>query len=240
QSLISEDAFYSGMMDKIDRSLNMDDTMSFTKMSENVTIEPYKSEYGNVYQKGALIGMCLDILIREGSNGERGILSLMKALSNKYGKDKPFEDDKLFDEIIAMTYPSVSEFFKTHVEGTTPINYSDVFKKVGLEFVKGKVETNFILNGGELIIAGNAQYGTVFFTDAVANNSFWNDLGAKSGDIIKNVNGTDLTMENANTILQQIFSWEVGKDIEVKLNRNGTDMLIKTTTVQSYTEGEKL
>jgi predicted metalloprotease with PDZ domain len=240
QGLISEEEFYTKIMDKIDRSLELNDAMSFTQMSENVTEQPYKDQYGNVYQKGALIGMCIDILIREGSNGQRGILSLMKELSNKYGKEKPFEDDKLFTEITAMTYPSVGEFFKTHVEGTTPINYTEFFKKAGLELVKGKVETNFILNGGQLIIAGNPQYGTIFFTDAVMNNSFWNDLGVQSGDIIKNINGTDLTMQNANTILQQVFSWEIGKDIEVKLNRKGEDVVIKATTVQSYTEGEKL
>ena len=53
------------------------------------------SNYVNVYEKGALIGMCIDILMRKESNGNRGILSLMKELSLKYGKNKPFEDDKI-------------------------------------------------------------------------------------------------------------------------------------------------
>jgi len=50
-------------------------------MSENILKAPYKDQYINVYQKGALIGMCIDILMREASNGNRGILSLMKELS---------------------------------------------------------------------------------------------------------------------------------------------------------------
>lgn len=241
QGLISEEVFYSKIKDKIDRSLQMDDTMSFTVMSENVIDKPYADQYLNVYQKGTLIGMCVDILIREGSNGQRGILSLMKELSNKYGKDKPFEDDKLFDEMTAMTYPSVGEFFRTHVVGTTPINYAEFFEKVGLEIVEDdKVETNFILNGGELIISGNPQYGTIFFTDAVKDNSFWNDLGVKSGDIIKTIDGTDLTMQNANNVLQQVFMWTVGQDVNVKLNRSGEAIEIETKTVQSYTKGEVL
>src|SRR5690606_32955036 len=119
----SEEEFYQKILDKIQTSLSMDDTMSFTVMSENVLDEPYASNYYNVYQKGALIGMCVDILLREESNGNRGILSLMKELSNKYGKNKPFEDDKLFDEIVQMTYPSLQDFFDTHVVGTTPIDY---------------------------------------------------------------------------------------------------------------------
>ena len=59
--------------------------------------------------------MCIDILMREESDGNRGILSLMKELSLKYGKNRPFEDDKLFEEIVKMTYPSIGDFFETHV-----------------------------------------------------------------------------------------------------------------------------
>ncbi|WP_166964376.1 M61 family metallopeptidase [Yeosuana marina] len=241
QGLISEDEFYKKIMDKIEMSLNMyDDTMSFTKMSEHVDEEPYKSQYANVYQKGALIGMCIDILMREESHGQRGILSLMKELSHKYGANKPFDDDKLIDEITAMTYPSVGEFLKTHVVGTTPINYEVFFQKVGLELVDSKVETNFILNGSDIIVGGNRQYGTIFFTDLVKDNSFWNDLGVQPRDIIKSVNGTKLTMQNADSVMQDIFSWKPGQDIEVVLNRKGEDVIIKAKTVQSYTAGNVL
>ena len=241
QDLFTEDKFYSEIYDKISGSLKLDDTMSFTLMSENVLDKPYSDQYLNVYQKGALIGMCIDILMREESNGQRGILALMKELSKKYGVDKPFEDDKLIDEITAMTYPSVGQFLKTHVEGTTPINYTKFFEKVGLEIVEDdKVETSFVLNGGDLIIAGNPQYGTIFFTEEVKDNSFWNDLGVKPGDIIKTIDGTDLTMQNANTILQQVFMWTIGQEVSVKLIRAGQPVEINTTTVQSYTKGEVL
>lgn len=112
QSLVTEEEFYDKMMSKIQSANGFDDTMSFTVMSENILDQPYAKSYVNVYQKGALIGMCIDILMREESNGTRGILSLMKELSLKYGKNKPFEDDKIIEEITAMTYPSVGEFLK--------------------------------------------------------------------------------------------------------------------------------
>jgi predicted metalloprotease with PDZ domain len=109
--------------------------MSFTQMSENVVEQPYASNFNNVYQKGALIGMCLDILLREESNGDRSMLSLMKELSLNYGTNKPFKDDEIIEEIISMTYPSVGNFLKIHVVGTTPINYQEFFDKVGLRKV---------------------------------------------------------------------------------------------------------
>jgi len=240
QGLVSEEEFYTKMMGKIQTASALDDTMSFTVMSEHILDKPYADNYLNVYQKGALIGMCVDILLREESNGARGILSLMKELSNKYGKNKPFEDDKLIEEITAMTYPSIGAFLKTHVVGTTPINYNDFFEKTGLKIAESKVETNYIQNAGALIVAGSKDKGTIYFTDLVTKNSFWNEQGAQPNDVIKEVEGTILTLQNANQIIGQMFSWQPGKEVEVKLDRNGEEIVIKTTLTQSFTTGKKL
>jgi predicted metalloprotease with PDZ domain len=238
QSLIDENEFYNKIMEKIQRSKSLNDAMSFTIMSENILKEPYKDQYLNVYQKGALIGMCIDILMREESNGNRGILSLMKELSNKYGKNKPFEDDKLVDEISSMTYPSVHDFLTTHVVGDIPINYNEFFNKVGLEIGEGKIETNYILMNGAPIVSGDPQTGTIFFTDMVLQNSFWTDNDAQPNDVIKSIDGTELTMQNANQVLQGVFMWKPGKDVEVKLERDGKEIVIKTKTTPTYTLGE--
>jgi predicted metalloprotease with PDZ domain len=238
QGLVDESAFLNKIMEKIQQSKQLNDAMSFTIMSENVLKAPYKDQYLNVYQKGALIGMCIDILMREESNGNRGILSLMKELSNKYGKNKPFEDDKLIDEIVAMTYPSLRAFFDDHVIGDIPINYNDFFAKVGLEIGEGKVETNYIIMNGTPIVSGDPQSGTIFFTDMVAENSFWVELGVLPNDVIKSIGGTDLTFQNANQVLQEVFMWKPGQDIEVKLDRNGEEVLIKTKTTKTYTQGK--
>ncbi len=240
QGLISEDEFYSKMMAKIQTSLQLNDAMSFTVMSENVLDDPYAKQYYNVYQKGALIGMCVDILMREESNGQRGILSLMKELSNKYGKNKPFEDDKLFDEIVSMTYPSLRAFFDVHVIGSTPIDYNEFFNKVGLEVTESKVETGYILNAGALIVGGDGQKGTVFFNDLVSENSFWAEQGVLPNDVIKEVDGVVVTLQTANQIFQDVFMWTPGQDIEMKLDRDGEEINIKTKTTQSYTNGQGL
>lgn len=240
QGLVSDDEFYSKIMGKIQTASRMNDAMSFTVMSENVLDEPYASQYYNVYQKGALIGMCVDILMREGSNGNRGILSLMKELSLKYGKNKPFEDDKIMDEIVAMTYPSLREFFDMHVLGKTPIDYNTFFEKVGLSISESKVEANYLLIDGMPIVSGDGQKGTIFFTNSAEKNSFWAEQGVKANDVIKVVDGTEVTLQNANQIFQEVFSWLPGREIEVKLDRGGEEIVIKTTLTQAYTIGKKL
>ena len=98
EGLIDREEYYARTTQKINMSRsNYDDAMSFTQMSENILESPYKENYANVYMKGALIGMCLDILMRENSDGNRSWLTVMKELSNKYGKNKPFVDDNLID-----------------------------------------------------------------------------------------------------------------------------------------------
>ncbi|WP_289045773.1 peptidase M61 [uncultured Olleya sp.] len=240
QGLVDNQEFYGDILAKIQTSANLDDSMSFTEMSENVLDEPYAPQYYNVYMKGALIGMCIDIIMREESNGNRGILSLMKELSNKYGKNKPFEDDKLIDEIIAMTYPSVGEFLNTHVVGGTPIDYSVYFEKVGLKLDSGRVKTNYIQNDGALIFTPNRETMTIPFSEAVKDNSFWAENGVLPGDVIKTVDGEALTMGSAQKILTNMYMWQPGKDINVVLDRAGKEVVIKTKLTQSYTTGTKL
>lgn len=240
QGLVSEEEFYSKIMGKIQTASGMNDTMSFTIMSENILDEPYASQYYNVYQKGALIGMCIDILMREESNGNRGILSLMKELSNKYGKNKPFEDDKLIAEITTMTYPSVGEFLNTHVVGDVPINYETFFAKVGLELGESKVETNLVQNNGALIFGANQDSGTIYFNGLVTQNSFWNDNGVKPNDIIKSIDGEKVSLQTANQVFQKVFMWQPGTAIEVVLDRDGEEVVIKTNVETSYTIGRTL
>jgi predicted metalloprotease with PDZ domain len=239
QDLVTEEEFYATIMGKIQTASGLDDTMSFTEMSENVLASPYAENYYNVYQKGALIGMCIDILMREESNGTRGILSLMKELSLKFGKNRPFKDDQLIAEIVEMTYPSIGEFFETHVIGTTPIDYTIFMDKVGLEFSESMVETNYIQNNGALILAPNGE-GSIIFTGLVADNSFWNEQGALPNDIIAEINGVVVTMQNAQQVFTEAHSWQPGTDVEVKLVRGEEEILIKATLTQSYTNGKTL
>ncbi|WP_040278570.1 M61 family metallopeptidase [Psychroserpens damuponensis] len=240
EGLVDAETFYNTMDQKIRGSLRMDDTMSFTTMSENVIDEPYASNYYNVYQKGALIGMCIDILMREESNGNRSMLSLMKELSAKYGKEKPFVDDNLIAEITAMTYPSVGAFLNTHVVGTTPIDYSMYFEKAGLQYKDVNVETSFIQDGNGFIFDGDREKMVIFFSEGVKNNSFWSDQGVLPGDVIKTVNGEALTVVNAQAVIGAMYQWAPGQDITVVLDRDGSEVVIETTLTQAYTMVVKL
>ena len=240
EGLATPEEFYEEIMNKIATSKYFDDSMSFTLMSENILDKPYADNYINVYSKGALIGMCIDILMREESNGQRGMLSLMKELSNKYGVNKPFNDEQLVAEISSMTYPSVANFLKTHVEGTTPIDYNEFFKKVGLILAEGRVETTFIQNGNGFIFDGDREKMTLSFSEGVNDNTFWAQQGVKPGDIIRKVGGTELTLQNAQVLIGGMYQWQPGQDYEITIERDGKEMVFKGKLEQAYTTSKTL
>lgn len=241
EGLVDNKTFYNTMMSKISTSKRLDDAMSFTIMSENVLDDPYADQYYNVYMKGALIGMCIDILMRKESDGNRSMLSLMKELSAKYGKEKPFVDDNLIAEITAMTYPSVGEFLKTHVEGDLPINYDEFFAMAGLVKGETQVETNYIFAGGQnIIFDGDQEKQTIFFSPMALKNSFWASQGIQAGDVIKKVNGADLTMANAQQVVGGMFGWQEGQEITMDLERNGEPVAIKATLTKAFATDESL
>src|SRR5690606_28676788 len=93
------------------------------------------------------IGLALDIRLRELSNGKSGILDMMKDLSQKCGKDRPFEDEALIPQIVEITYPQIAEFFDLYVTGENPIPYDQFLEKVGLEGAGDTIATSYFIKG---------------------------------------------------------------------------------------------
>lgn len=227
QGLIPEDDFYNRMASKIGNASRMNDTMSFTQMSANVLTEPYKSQYLNVYEKGALIGMCIDIIIREKSNGQRGILDLMQKLSKEYGTEKTFKDQDLFAKITSLTYPEVGQFLNTHVAGTTPIDYDAYFAKMGVTKTTRKVAGNVFIKGQTPYITVNPETKEILVLPGVELNEFYTTLGLKGNDVIAEVNGTAYNLDNIYDLVMGSQAWKDNDDITVKVKRDGKEQVLK-------------
>lgn len=236
QGLIDEQAFYKRMADKIKTANSMNDKMSFTVMSENVLKKPYKDQYLNVYEKGALIAMCIDIEIREKSNGQRGILDLMQKLSQEFGSTKPFNDDELFSRITEITYPEIGEFLKKYVEGTDPIPYDMYLEKVGV--VKGKIKkvANPFTNGKEILISANPTTKEIIIKKEAQLNDFLKTLGLQSEDVILAINDKNYTLETISEMMNSVQDWKQDQNVILKIKRNGKEQILSGKAVLSYNE----
>ena len=244
QGLITEEDFYKRMTEKIEQAAAMNDNMSFTKMSKNVLEQPYKDEYLNVYQKGALIAMCVDILIREESNGERGILNLMEQLSKEYGTAKGFKDSELFDKITSLTYPSVGAFLNKYVAGDTPIPYVEFFAKMGVTKSNYEKTLNPWLKGQMPYITINPSTNEIVVLPNTDLNLFFNSLNIKGKDVLVAINGTNYNKDNVIDMVMSSEEWEIGDDINVKIKRDGKEMemngkvQLPTETKEGYTASD--
>ncbi|MCC9071657.1 peptidase M61 [Flavobacterium sp. F-65] len=236
QGLIDETEFYTRIAEKVEHAKAMNDTMSFTKMSANVLKQPYKDQYLNVYEKGALIGMCIDIIIREKSNGQRGILDLMHKLSDEYGITKPFNDSELFAKITQLTYPEVGAFLDTYVAGTTPIPYDTYLAKVGVTKAVEKVPGTIFLKGQVPYITINPETKEIMVIPEIELNPFFKALDLRGGDYILSINEKPYSLVNIYDMITESQSWKENDPITVKIKRNGKDLTLKGVVKFPYEE----
>ena len=242
QGLIDEADFFTRIVDKINNSKSYDDEMSFTTMSSNILQNPYKGNYANVYEKGTLLNMSLDIRLRDLSNGEKGVLWLMKELSKKYDDDTPFEDDEIIDEIVAMTYPEIRSFFELYVQGNTPLDYDEILASVGLRTTDSQERSGYFLNGEvPFIDIDPSNSDAIFIRNGIELNTFFTNLGAQGGDTIRSIDGMPISLESIRPIIGQSFGWTSDREITMVVTRGdeeltlqgkvGTPMLKVTTIV---------
>ncbi|MEQ6118974.1 peptidase M61 [Reichenbachiella sp. MALMAid0571] len=210
------------LLEKIKSATRYDQELPFTELSKKCLHE-YKFQYGNVYQKGALIGLCLDIRLRELSNGKYGIQDMMQDLSKKFGKENSFRDDELFDIITELTFPEIRDFFTQYVEGSSPLPLESMLEKVGVIYTSREIKKEVSLGG--INFYSNTDNGSVIITDTSNLNRFGKELGYQSGDIIHKFDGVKLNSGNfINTFdhfKQTHKNGDKIKVIVIRLNQKG-------------------
>ncbi|HTQ64029.1 MAG TPA: hypothetical protein VMI12_04490 [Puia sp.] len=221
--IITPDQLLTVLSGKITLSKNQfNDTVPFTVMSSHILGE-YKNQFINVYQKGALINMCLDIKLLQLSHGKYGIMNLIHDLSNKYGKQKGFKDSELFGEITKLTYPEIGQFLDTYVGGSQPLPLAEICNIVGVNY-QPEVETKDSTFSLGRVGTGVNSDGKVFISDTAGMNALGYQLGWRKGDEWVSINGKEASAANARNIINDLYkSAKVGDDLTVKVMRKNTD-----------------
>jgi predicted metalloprotease with PDZ domain len=197
EGLITLDEFADKMEEKLNAATSYNDTLAFTELSKRA-LDIHENQYLNVYQKGALIGLCLDILIREESNGQMSLQDVINTLTAKYGQDRPFKDDELFGEIETLTSPKVGEFLEKYVGGPNRIPYEEIFAKVGITVAMTPYQT---INAGGLAMGFNqVTYRLKIVRIESEDNNFFKELGIKEGDELISFNGQTISFQNYKNI----------------------------------------
>jgi predicted metalloprotease with PDZ domain len=171
------------------------------------------------YNKGELLGIALDLAVREASHGKASLREVVQWMNQNYAKKGRFfpDSDGVREAAEAVSHTDLGWFFAKYVAGTDEIPWDDFFRGVGLRLVEEKktiADAGFMTSrnfDGPMIASVSAG------TEA-------EHAGLQTGDTILEINGKTAGDE----FLQQISQLSSGDTITVKVKgRRGGDRELK-------------
>ncbi|MGH9395542.1 MAG: M61 family metallopeptidase [Terriglobia bacterium] len=93
------------------------------------------------YNKGALLGMLLDLEIRERTEGKKSLDDVMRAMYNKFYNAPPatyylpgrgYTEEDILEALNAVSGTDFTDFFKRYVEGADELPYDRILAAAGL------------------------------------------------------------------------------------------------------------
>jgi len=130
--LKSPDDYLAGVATKIRADKFFDEDYSLSQLALTSYSPEGQQQYGNIYQRGALVAGLLDIRLLELSGGEYGLQELVLDLAERFGQDQPFPEDEFFDIVVEMTYPEIAEFFEMYVKTASPLPMEEYYGQLGI------------------------------------------------------------------------------------------------------------
>lgn len=232
-SLITEQQMTQSVRRKIfGQSFMSQKPVSLIELSKNVLQPEWQKLYPIIYEKGALVGLMLDIKLLELSKGKLDVLELVTRLSNRFGESKPFKDDELFAVIYSYTYPEIKSFFDSLVIGSAPLPLEEYMQKIGWEYSPMKTVKAFSFGKFKIDI------DTVTFRPTVTSADSANLLQLQVNDIIKSVNGIVITTskdEDGNEVIiwTKVMLPRDSSEVTVTVIRDGKELTFSAIPVSS-------
>lgn len=222
QGLVEPDVFFNNMRSKILASQRYREDVPFTEISMKA-LDEFKNEYPNVYQKGALLGMALDLKLRHLSAGAYGSQDLMSDLSDAYGQDRPFLDDSLFSIIGRISgFPEVEDFLWAHVGGTEPLDYAALLAPFGVIYADTLSEK--AMSGGNITLGYNPRREAMVVASVASADEFGKSLGLEVGDEMVMWDGKPVTLDAyENTIRTFKEERAPGDKFKIEIRRKSKD-----------------
>jgi predicted metalloprotease with PDZ domain len=235
QGLITEDIFFKTMAsNEVVSKKYFKDNLSFTEMSKNILKPSYKEQYLNVYKKGALLGMCMDITLRKKSNGEKGILDLMGQLREIYGPYKAFDDAALIPKVTELAGKELGDFIQKHIVAGKPVKYTKYLQLVGVKksVVRQPEEFVFLVNR-QPHIKIDTSVKKVFVINTEQNN-FFKALGVQVNDELLEINGAAFDASNYMSVIMLGMGLKEDSPMVLKVKRENEILELKGVVKLNY------
>lgn len=181
------------------------------------------------YNKGALLGMILDLEIINATRAQKGLDDVMKAMYDEYylKQKRGFTSEEFKAMAEKVSGISLDTFYKEYVYKAGPINYSIHLDHAGLNLVNEYQGKELASIG---LVASNKE-GKFIVSSVLRDGSAWKD-GISVNDEIIAVDGKRFTgateVAKVTDLDKYIANRKIGEKVTVLLSRDG---LIKTVLV---------
>jgi predicted metalloprotease with PDZ domain len=144
------------------------------------------------YDKGQIVGVMLDILIRDRTDNRAGLDDVLRALNEQYAKAGRFYNESeglrlAMEDVIRKKAPTadadLTDFFRRYVSGSEEIPYADFLTRAGWT-LRDTSQHRAAL--GFSISRDNANSTSIAYMDRESGAS---EAGLKEGDVLIALNG---------------------------------------------------
>jgi predicted metalloprotease with PDZ domain len=168
------------------------------------------------YNKGELLGIMLDLAVRDASHGQASLREVFEWMNQNYAKKGRFfpDSDGVRQAAEAVGHADLGWFFAKYVAGTEEIPWNDFFRSVGLRLMEGKTTVS------DAGFAASRNFDGPMIVSAVNPGSASEGAGLQTGDTVLEINGTMPGRESS----LDLDRLKPGETVSVKIrNKRGTD-----------------
>jgi predicted metalloprotease with PDZ domain len=161
------------------------------------------------YNKGELLGVMLDLTVREASHGQASLREVLQWMNANYAKKGRFFNDSegVREAAEAVSHADLTSFFTKYVAGTEEIPWDEFFRSVGLHveaITKSVPDAGFI---------ASRNFDGPMSVAAVTPDSAAERAGLQVGDTIVELQGKPAGQESR----QELAELSAGDTITIKI-----------------------
>jgi predicted metalloprotease with PDZ domain len=171
------------------------------------------------YTKGQVLGVLLDIVIRERTDNQHSLDDLMRGMNQDFAKAGKLYRDSLDVKLTAekITGGSLDDFFSNYVSGAEPLPYTKLFSEAGLSLEQHESVHSTL---GFTLDRDQDGSQTVATVEPGSNAE---KAGLKVGDTILRWNNADVPRRAQRWLVQQV----PGSPLRLRIRRTDQEQSIE-------------
>ena len=182
--VINSEQFYAMTMAKIEQ-ISESPPIALEDASLSAWVHPVDGTSDIYYDKGSLAGFLLDILIRDASDNQRSLDTVMREIyRSSWKRGRGFTNEEWWQAVARAASRPLSDFNRRYVDGRESFPWDSVLPLAGMKLM---VERTVLPNLGASI-SGDEQGRRVIAPDPAGTGAA---AGIKVGDYLVSIGGID-------------------------------------------------